>query len=441
MTFATFRAAAEHVARAGTMTPHQLAAWEAAWERATTEQRQAFTEGWRAQGSPAAPAPAPVGAGELANLQSWLTFLTGPEVSRLSRNKISPLTVAEACGFIGCIIVETGRPMLDKLDVVEAGSGAGRGAMQYTGVRRTAYDKARSAAVAKGLDPNSNSWQQQYFAEEYAGLHDPSQGSLIGWTRVFEDRPLNMTPAQAAEYWTGSAATRTGYFRPGVPHLDRRQAEAQRVWGLAQSGRLLATQQRPPLQQQSAPAPTPAERRQWVTQIKALNLSQPDASTCQAACIGMAVGDRDVAGIRRRLVARGSAGSTTVMASVIREYGRPYALDQNASLAKCREWLKAGEFLITHGHFTGSGHVICLDGLQLVSSAYRLDVKDPWSEFNAASWRYDLGGKFFDGFYSELLIYATCVASTSVGAAQSIYRQGRVDANRGGMWVHRFLTS
>jgi GH24 family phage-related lysozyme (muramidase)/uncharacterized protein YvpB len=57
MTFATFRAAAEHVARAGTMTPHQLAAWEAAWERATTEQRQEFTDLWRAQGSPAAPAP------------------------------------------------------------------------------------------------------------------------------------------------------------------------------------------------------------------------------------------------------------------------------------------------------------------------------------------------------------------------------------------------
>ena len=35
MTFATFRAAAEHIARAGTITPHQLAAWEAAWEAAS----------------------------------------------------------------------------------------------------------------------------------------------------------------------------------------------------------------------------------------------------------------------------------------------------------------------------------------------------------------------------------------------------------------------
>ena len=37
MTYATFRAAAEHVARAGTITPHQLAAWEAAWEAASDE--------------------------------------------------------------------------------------------------------------------------------------------------------------------------------------------------------------------------------------------------------------------------------------------------------------------------------------------------------------------------------------------------------------------
>jgi GH24 family phage-related lysozyme (muramidase) len=54
MTHATFRAAAEYIARAGTITPHQLAAWEAAWEAATDAQRQSFTERWRAAGSPAA---------------------------------------------------------------------------------------------------------------------------------------------------------------------------------------------------------------------------------------------------------------------------------------------------------------------------------------------------------------------------------------------------
>jgi len=180
----------------------------------------------------------PVKQPELANIQSWLTFLTSPAVEKQSQGKIKPLTAAEACGFIGCIIVETGSPFLDQLDALKASSGKGRGAMQYTGVRRTAYDKARSAAIAKKIDPNSNVWQQQYFAEEYTGKHDPAKGSLIGWTRIFEQRPAGMDPAKAAAYWTGSAATKTGYFRPGVPHLDRRQAEAQRVWGLIQSKRL-----------------------------------------------------------------------------------------------------------------------------------------------------------------------------------------------------------
>jgi hypothetical protein len=125
---------------------------------------------------------------------------------------------------------------------VEAGSGAGRGAMQYVGVRRTAYDDAHSKAISEGIDPNSNDWQEQCFAEEYAGLHDPHdppEGSLIGWTRMFEERPHGMDPAEAVAYWTGSAAEAEGYVRPGTPHTERCQAEALRVWGLVQSGALV----------------------------------------------------------------------------------------------------------------------------------------------------------------------------------------------------------
>lgn len=189
------------------------------------------------------------------------------------------------------------------------------------------------------------------------------------------------------------------------------------------------------------PAPV-ADRTQWITQIKALNLSQPDAVTCQAACIGMAVGDRDIAKIRRELTGRGSAGDPAVMAAVIRNYGRPYRYEGNASLAQVYSWLKAGEFLITHGWFTGSGHVICLDGLRADKNGrYSLDVKDPWSQFNPSAWSYNLGSTFFDGFYSDLLIYATCVAGASSADARRIYQAGKVDTARGGMWVHRFTTS
>ena len=125
-----------------------------------------------------------------SNLQHWLEFFCSSGVTEASLGVIKPLTAEEACGFLGCMVIETGEPELENLDVIEAGSGAGRGAMQYTGVRRTAYDEARLQAIAEGIDPNSNSWQQLYFAEEYAGLHDPTDGSLIGWTHVFEDPPL-----------------------------------------------------------------------------------------------------------------------------------------------------------------------------------------------------------------------------------------------------------
>lgn len=189
------------------------------------------------------------------------------------------------------------------------------------------------------------------------------------------------------------------------------------------------------------PAPTSVERTQWVTGVKALNLSQPDGSTCQAACIGMAVGDSNVMGIRRKLLAKGEAGSPSVMGAVIREYGRPYKYESDASLSDVYEWLKAGEFLITHGWFTGSGHVICLDGLKLnANKSYSLDVKDPWSEFNARAWKYDKTSKFYDGFYSDLCIYAACVAGASATDALRVYNTGKVDINRGGMWVHRFMT-
>jgi len=178
----------------------------------------------------------------------------------------------------------------------------------------------------------------------------------------------------------------------------------------------------------------------WKASLAALNLSQPDASTCQAACIAMAVRDKDVLGVRRKLLANGDSGSPAVMAALARDYGADYANDGDATLEKVYGWLKAGEFLITHGWFTGSGHVICMDGLKVdpKKGRYSVDVKDPWSEFDGPSWSYNGTAKFFDGFYSELIIYAACVASTSVASARAAYRAGTVDRKRGGMWVHRF---
>ena len=189
------------------------------------------------------------------------------------------------------------------------------------------------------------------------------------------------------------------------------------------------------------PAAPAHEVTEWRTAVQALNLSQPDAVTCQAACIGMAVGDRDIAGIRSKLTAIGTAGDPAVMGRVIKGYGVPYQYAGDACLTEVREWLKAGELLITHGWFTRSGHVICLDGLRKVARSatrYDVNVKDPWSQFDGPTWSYPGTERFFDGFYSETIIYAACVAGASRDDAARIYRAGKVDPNQRGMWVHRF---
>jgi GH24 family phage-related lysozyme (muramidase) len=53
MTYASVRSAAEHIARVGAITPHQLAAFSALDQGLTDLQRQGFTELWRAEGGPA----------------------------------------------------------------------------------------------------------------------------------------------------------------------------------------------------------------------------------------------------------------------------------------------------------------------------------------------------------------------------------------------------
>jgi hypothetical protein len=387
MTFATVRAAAEHLARAGTITPHQLAALQALDESLSDEQRQEFTELWRAQGSPAAPRPE--AQNELANLQSWLTFLTGPEVSRLSQNKISPLTVAEACGFIGCVIVETGHPLLDKLDVIEAGSGAGRGAMQYTGVRRTAYDKARAAAIAKGINPGGNAWQQLYFAEEYAGLHDPPQGSLIGWTRVFEDRPAGMDPARAAAYFSEV------YFRPGVPHLDRRQAEARRVWGLVESGRLTVAG-RPPVQLQQQTGYGNPLQVPWFAQMDSADRAQAARMCFSSSCAmllqylkpGTLRGANGDDQYLKRVQSYGDTTDPTAQIRALSSYGIKARFTKVAGFATLEQQINAGVPVpvgfLHRGPVsapTGGGHWLIVVGY----TKDHLIVHDPFGEADLVS--------------------------------------------------------
>lgn len=151
--------------------------------------------------------------------------LTDGTVTNLTGGRIPKMNPTQAAGLVGSWLIETGRKDLSNLDVVEAGSGRGRGLSQYTGVRRTPYDQAVQQARAAGKDPNSAQWQIEYFAREYMNR------DLIGWTKVFEKMPQNLkSPGEYAKYFTGSAAEGKGYFRPGTPHTDRRMQAAMEVY-------------------------------------------------------------------------------------------------------------------------------------------------------------------------------------------------------------------
>ena len=216
-----------------------------------------------------------------------------------------------------------------------------------------------------------------------------------------------------------------------LQEVDRLQPDA-----LQDGGKLRAIWLRKDPAPVTPPAPTAQE---WRTAVKALNLSQPDAVSCQSTCLAMATGNKDIPGIRRKLQAIGDPGDPGTMAHYARSVlGDRYSYDGNACLEDVYAWLRAGELLITHGWFTDSGHVICLDGLKAnPDGSEAISVKDPWSEFDAASWSYPHQTTFYDGYYSDRCIYAACVAGHSVTDARNVYKAAQVDTRRGGMWVHR----
>lgn len=186
-------------------------------------------------------APKNVWFGATADSDYMFKALTDGTVAKMSGGKIPKMNAAQAAGLIGSWIIESGRSIsnggFQKFDVIEAGARAGRGISQYTNVRganwgrRSAYDQAAAAAQKNGIDPNSAQFQLQFFVDEYLGKYDRNGQSLTGWTRVFEKMPQNLkSPAEYARYFTGSAREGKGYFRPGEPHQDRRNAAALEVY-------------------------------------------------------------------------------------------------------------------------------------------------------------------------------------------------------------------
>jgi len=159
----------------------------------------------------------------IANVRKAHDYLTNGGFTEATGGLVPPMTTEAACGLIGGWTVETGDPELRKLDVVERNNGQkGRGMSQYTGVRRTAYDKAREAALARGEDVNSLDWQLGYAADEYAGKHDVGGKSLSGWTGSLQRH------GQSDDAGSAAVAMTNEYFRPSTPHMDRRVEAAER---------------------------------------------------------------------------------------------------------------------------------------------------------------------------------------------------------------------
>lgn len=148
-----------------------------------------------------------------------IKLLTDGTMSKWSNGRIPKLTREQAIGFTANLIQETGSADLSKLDVVEGGSGAGRGIAQFTGARRQAYDQWASRY------PNRNNpdAQLQYIAKEYRGDYNPNGNSLIGYTKSFENAPKKATAQDAALYFSNT------YFKPSEPHNERRASYAQQL--------------------------------------------------------------------------------------------------------------------------------------------------------------------------------------------------------------------
>lgn len=162
--------------------------------------------------------------------------------------------------------------------------------------------------------------------------------------------------------------------------------------------------------------------------------------TCNATCVAMLCGETDYGSViptYASLEMHGDPGCPYNLNAELTQLLRDKAavsLNTNASLDELDKALDEGKACMTHGYFTKSGHIIVVVGRNETGYV----VLDPWSEFNAATFSYDLGGYGFKGVYSRALLWATCVTSDSLEQAYSAYDGGWdwSDNSEKGMWLH-----
>lgn len=180
-----------------------------------------------------------------------------------------------AASWLGQAAVETGNYDLKDLDVVERGTGAGRGMFQYTNERRGPYDRARQKALQKGQNPNSIEWQVDYALNGdnpamnldamREGLTDPQKnytfhkrwGTATGISPAGErygnkfSNANQLMAAYGKDKIAGYSRALAGeYTRPGTIHLDRRTQASKHYYRMYN---LVKAEQK---RRQSNPVPT-----------------------------------------------------------------------------------------------------------------------------------------------------------------------------------------
>ncbi len=178
---------------------------------------------------------------------------------------------------------------------------------------------------------------------------------------------------------------------------------------------------------------------EYLSAIASGPISQICENTCQATCVHAVLGgEPSIVQVREGLVSMGQAGDPAVMAEYLHKYfASRYQYEGAASISDMKSWIRLGEVLITHGWFTGSGHVIILDGCD--DRGFR--AMDPFEEFDGPTWQYHGELQSYQGRYSDLLIYAACVAGNSKWDADAVYQIGAIDLSHKAAWVHRIKPS
>lgn len=131
------------------------------------------------------------------------------------------LTKEQASAFVGNLAVESmDFKQLQEMKPLVEGSKGGFGFAQWTGDRRVAFEKW---SKKNDLDPRSYEANYGYLKKELSSK-DPVIGNIGVNTisKLKETNSIEEATTLVSEY----------YLRPGVPHLDRRQAKSKAVYSM-----------------------------------------------------------------------------------------------------------------------------------------------------------------------------------------------------------------